>query len=433
MSKNQNAINELKTRLMFVLFGLLVFRIGAHVPTPGVDVLKLTEIFKQQSHGILGLFNMFSGGALGKLTIFALGVMPYISSSIMMQLFSAAIPHLEQLKKQGDSGRRKISQYTRYLTVVLSLLQSFGICQWLWHQQLVVMNSRVVFTILAISTLTTGTMFLMWLGEQMTERGLGNGISLIIFTGIISRLPQTFSSISTQVHQGQMSMISMFVLMLLFVSIFFLVVFVERGLRKIPIHYPKRQQGRQMMMGGKSVLPLKINMAGVIPPIFATSIIVFPTTMLNMFASKVSWLSMVSFWLSPNQPLYVLLYVMAIFFFCFFYTTLVFNSNETADQLKKSGALVPGIRPGNSTAVYIDNILSKLTLAGAVYLSVVSLVPQFLTMAWHVPFSFGGTAILIIVVVVMDFISQAQSLMMGQQYEKYVKKTDGKGKVSLLH
>lgn len=425
-SLSQGGLGELRKRLFFVLIGIVVFRIGAHIPIPGLDPQKLMALFNQQSGGILGLFNMFSGGALSRMTLFALGVMPYISSSIIMQLFTVVIPHLEQLKKEGEIGRRKISQYTRYGTLGLSFFQSIGIAKWLAYQGVVV-SPNVNFYFVAVITLVTGTLFLMWLGEQMTERGIGNGISLIIFAGIVSRFPSAIGKVMTQVREGQMQVISLFILIGLILLVTWVVVFIERGQRRITVNYAKRQQGNKLYAAQKSHLPLKINMSGVIPPIFASSIIIFPTTIAHWFARSPNfhWLNGFALAMSPGQPLYFAAFTAAIVFFCFFYTALVFNSKETADNLKKSGAFIPGIRPGEQTAKHVDTILTRLTMVGAVYLTLVALLPEFLILGWHVPFYFGGTSLLIVVVVLMDFMAQVQAHLMSHQYESLMKKTKG--------
>jgi preprotein translocase subunit SecY len=420
---------ELKRRILFVLLGIIIYRIGAHIPVPGIDPRRLAELFSQHSNGILGLFNMFSGGALRRLTVFALGVMPYISASIIIQLFTVISPKLEQLKKEGEAGRRKINQYTRYGTLGLSLFQAIGIAKWLASQGIVI-NPDFSFYFIATVTLVTGTMFLMWLGEQMTERGIGNGISLIIFAGIVSRFPEAIAQVINQVRQGQMQVISLLMLVLLVLAVTAFVVFMERAQRKIPVNYAKRQQGRKIYAAQSSHLPLKINMAGVIPPIFASSLIMFPATIAQFFSSMkhMGWLSDLSIALSVGQPLYLICFTAAIIFFSFFYTALVFNPKETADNLKKSGAFIPGIRPGENTAIYVDKVMTRLTLIGAIYLSLVALLPEFLITTWHVPFYFGGTSLLIIVVVIMDFIAQLQAHMMTYQYESIMKKANSKGR-----
>jgi len=420
---------DLKRRLMFLLGALIVYRIGAHIPVPGIDPVALADLFKSQKGGILGVFNLFSGGALSRFTIFALGIMPYISASIIMQLLTVASPQLEALKKEGEAGRRKITQYTRYGTLALALFQGLGIAVALESQQGLVLDPGVMFRFVTVSTLVTGTMFLMWLGEQITERGLGNGISIIIFAGIAAGLPNSLGGLFELVRTGAMHPFTALVICVLVVVVTAVVVFVERGQRKILVNYAKRQVGNKIYGGQSSHLPLKLNMAGVIPPIFASSIILFPATLAQWFGSSESmtWLKDLGSTLAPGQPIYVILYAAAIVFFCFFYTALVFNSKETADNLKKSGAFVPGIRPGEQTARYIDKILMRLTLAGAVYITLVCLLPEFLILKWNVPFYFGGTSLLIIVVVTMDFMAQVQAYIMSHQYESLLKKANFKG------
>jgi preprotein translocase subunit SecY len=420
---------DLKRRLLFLLGALVVYRIGAHIPVPGIDPNVLADLFNSQKGGILGMFNMFSGGALSRFTIFALGIMPYISASIIMQLMSVASPQLEALKKEGEAGRRKITQYTRYGTVVLALFQGIGIAIMLEAQPDLVNNPGFLFRVTTVSTLLTGTMFLMWLGEQITERGLGNGISIIIFAGIAAGLPNAVGGLLELVRTGAMHPLSAIFISILVVLVTAFVVFVERGQRKILVNYAKRQVGNKIYGGQSSHLPLKLNMSGVIPPIFASSIILFPATVAGWFGSSESmtWLKDVAGTLSPGQPIYVMLYAAAIIFFCFFYTALVFNSKETAENLKKSGAFVPGIRPGEQTARYIDKILMRLTLVGAAYITLVCLLPEFLILKWNVPFYFGGTSLLIIVVVTMDFMSQVQAYIMSHQYESLLKKANFKG------
>jgi len=420
---------DLKRRLMFLLGALIVYRIGAHIPVPGIDPVALADLFKSQKGGILGVFNLFSGGALSRFTIFALGIMPYISASIIMQLLTVASPQLEALKKEGESGRRKITQFTRYGTLALALFQGLGIAVALESQQGLVIEPGVMFRFVTVSTLVTGTMFLMWLGEQITERGLGNGISIIIFAGIAAGLPSSLGGLFELVRTGAMHPFTALVICVLVVVVTAVVVFVERGQRKILVNYAKRQVGNKIYGGQSSHLPLKLNMAGGIPPIFASSIILFPATLAQWFGSSesLSWLKDLGSTLAPGQPIYVILYAAAIVFFCFFYTALVFNSKETADNLKKSGAFVPGIRPGDQTARYIDKILMRLTLAGAVYITLVCLLPEFLILKWNVPFYFGGTSLLIIVVVTMDFMSQVQAYIMSHQYESLLKKANFKG------
>ena len=426
-------LTELKRRLLFVLGALVVFRIGAHIPVPGIDATALAALFDQQRGTILDMFNMFSGGALQRLTIFALGVMPYISASIIMQLLTVVSPKLEQLKKEGESGRRKITQYTRYGTVGLSAFQALGVAVALESQTAggvsVVIDPGFAFRFTAVITLVTGTMFLMWLGEQITERGVGNGISLIIFSGIVAGLPAALGGTLELARTGEMHVLTVLLLLTVAIAVTGFVVFMERGQRRITVNYAKRQQGRRVYAGQSSHLPLKVNMAGVIPPIFASSIILFPATMAGWFGSTegLSWLRDLSTTMSPGQPLYVLTYAVAIVFFCFFYTALVFNPKDTAENLKKSGAFIPGIRPGEQTARFIDGVMTRLTLAGAVYITAVSLLPEFLILYWHVPFYFGGTSLLIIVVVIMDFMAQVQAHMMSHQYESLLKKANLKG------
>ncbi len=420
---------DLWRRLWFLLGALIVYRVGAHIPVPGIDPVKLAELFQGQQGGILGIFNLFSGGALSRFTIFALGIMPYISSSIIMQLMTIAVPSLEQLKKEGEAGRRKITQYTRYGTVALALFQGLGIAVALESQAGLVLDPGQMFRLTTVTTLVTGTLFLMWLGEQITERGLGNGISIIIFAGIAAGLPNALGGLFELVRTGAMHPITALFICALVVLVTGFVVFVERGQRKILVNYAKRQVGNKIYGGQSSHLPLKLNMSGVIPPIFASSIILFPATVAGWFGSGegMRWLKDIAGTLSPGQPIYVILYATAIVFFCFFYTALVFNSKETADNLKKSGAFVPGIRPGEQTSRYIDKILMRLTLAGALYITLVCLLPEFMILKWNVPFYFGGTSLLIIVVVTMDFMSQVQAYVMSHQYESLLKKANFKG------
>ncbi|MCB1894479.1 MAG: preprotein translocase subunit SecY [Zoogloeaceae bacterium] len=420
---------DLKRRLMFLLGALVVYRIGAHIPVPGIDPDQLAQLFNSQRGGILGVFNLFSGGALSRFTIFALGIMPYISASIIMQLMSVASPQLEALKKEGEAGRRKITQYTRYGTLALALFQSFGIAVALESQPGLVLEPGMMFRLVTVATLVTGTMFLMWLGEQITERGIGNGISIIIFAGIAAGLPNAIGGLFELVRTGAMHPVVALLICILVVVVTGVVVFVERGQRKILVNYAKRQVGNKVYGGQSSHLPLKLNMSGVIPPIFASSIILFPATIGQWFGSSegMTWLKDIASTLAPGQPIYVMLYAAAIVFFCFFYTALVFNARETADNLKKSGAFVPGIRPGEQTARYIDKILMRLTMAGAVYITLVCLLPEFLILKWNVPFYFGGTSLLIIVVVTMDFMAQVQAYVMSHQYESLLKKANFKG------
>ena len=420
---------DLKRRLMFLLGALVVYRIGAHIPVPGIDPVALAQLFESQKGGILGIFNLFSGGALSRFTLFALGIMPYISASIIMQLLTVAVPSLEAIKKEGEAGRRKITQYTRYGTLALAVFQAVGISIALEAQQGLVLDPGLMFRFVTVTTLVTGTMFLKWLGEQITERGLGNGISIIIFAGIAAGLPNALGGLFELVRTGAMHPFTALFISALVVLVTGFVVFVERGQRKILVNYAKRQVGNKVYGGQSSHLPLKLNMSGVIPPIFASSIILFPATVAGWFGQSDSmrWLKDIAGTLSPGQPIYVMCYAAAIVFFCFFYTALVFNSKETADNLKKSGAFVPGIRPGEQTARYIDKILMRLTLAGAVYITLVCLLPEFLILKWNVPFYFGGTSLLIIVVVTMDFMSQVQAYIMSHQYESLLKKANFKG------
>ena len=419
---------DLRRRLVFLLLALVVYRVGAHIPVPGIDPAQLQQLFKGQQGGILSLFNMFSGGALSRFTIFALGIMPYISASIIMQLLTYVLPTFEQMKKEGEAGRRKITQYTRYGTLGLALFQSLGIALALESSAGLVIAPGFGFRMTSVVTLTAGTMFLMWLGEQITERGLGNGISILIFGGIAAGLPSAIGGLLELVRTGAMSIIIALLVVVLVALVTYFVVFVERGQRKILVNYARRQVGNKVYGGQSSHLPLKLNMAGVIPPIFASSIILLPATIANWFSSgdSMRWLKDISSTLSPGQPVYVMLYAAAIVFFCFFYTALVFNSRETADNLKKSGAFIPGIRPGDQTAKYIDKILLRLTLAGAIYITFVCLLPEFLILKYNVPFYFGGTSLLIIVVVTMDFMAQVQNYMMSQQYESLLKKANFK-------
>ena len=423
---------DLRRRLVFLVLALLGYRLGAHIPVPGIDPDQLAQLFAGQKDGILGMFNLFSGGALSRFTVFALGIMPYISASIIMQLMTIVVPALESLKKEGQAGQRKITQYTRYGTVFLATFQALGISVALQAQPGLVINPGLMFELNTVVTLVTGTMFLMWLGEQITERGLGNGISIIIFGGIVSGLPNALASLLELVRTGSMNIISALLIVVIVVAVTYFVVFVERGQRRILVNYAKRQVGNKVYGGQSSYFPLKLNMAGVIPPIFASSIILFPATIAgwftsgeptNMFSRIIKDLAAT---LAPGQPVYTILYAAAIIFFCFFYTALVFNSRETAENLKKSGAFVPGIRPGDQTARYIDKILVRLTLAGAIYMVLVCLLPEFLVLKYNVPFYFGGTSLLIIVVVAMDFMAQVQSFVMQQQYGSLMKKANFK-------
>jgi preprotein translocase subunit SecY len=419
---------DLRRRLVFLLLALVVYRIGAHIPVPGINPDQLAQLFQGQQGGILSLFNMFSGGALSRFTVFALGIMPYISASIIMQLMTYVLPSFEQLKKEGEAGRRKITQYTRYGALGLALFQSFSIAVALEASPGLVVAPGFGFRFTAMVSLTAGSMFLMWLGEQITERGLGNGISIIIFAGIAAGLPNAIGGLLELVRTGAMSVIVALFIVALVVLVTYFVVFVERGQRKILVNYARRQVGNKVYGGQASHLPLKLNMAGVIPPIFASSIILLPATVVGWFSTgdSMRWLKDIASALAPGQPIYTLLYAAAIVFFCFFYTALVFNSRETADNLKKSGAFIPGIRPGDQTARYIDKILLRLTLAGAVYITFVCLLPEFLILKYNVPFYFGGTSLLILVVVTMDFMAQVQNYLMSQQYESLLKKANFK-------
>jgi preprotein translocase subunit SecY len=430
-------LTDLRQRIFFVLGALIVYRIGTYIPVPGINPAALAQMFEGTQNSIVGLFNMFSGGALERFSLFALGIMPYISSSIIMQLMTSVIPTLEQLKKEGESGRRKITQYTRYGTVVLATFQALGIAIALESQTAagmpVVIVSGIGFKLITVISLVSGTMFLMWLGEQITERGIGNGISIIIFAGIVAGLPGAIVHTLDLASRGTFQPLFVLVLFAITLGVTAFVVFVERGQRRITVNYAKRQQGRRVMAGQTSHLPLKVNMAGVIPPIFASSIILLPATVVSWFgqAEGMDWLRNIATTMSPGQPIYVILYASAIIFFCFFYTALVFNPKETAENLKKSGAFIPGIRPGDQTASYIDGVMSRLTLGGAVYVTLVCLLPEFLIVKWNVPFYFGGTSLLIVVVVCMDFMAQVQARLMSHQYESLLKKANLTGGMGL--
>jgi preprotein translocase subunit SecY len=420
---------DLWSRLTFLLLALVVYRLGAHIPVPGIDPNELQKLFEGQSNGILGLFNMFSGGALSRFTVFALGIMPYISASIILQIATYVYQPLEALKKEGEAGRRKITQYTRYAALGLALFQSLGIASLLQSQPGLVINPGFAFKLSAVVTLTAGTMFLMWLGEQITERGLGNGISIIIFAGIVAGLPGAISGLLQQISSGALGWFAGMLILALVILVTWFVVFIESGQRKVLVNYARRQVGNRVYSAPASHLPLKLNMAGVIPPIFASSIILLPATLVGWFggsSEKTSWLKDVSDTLVPGQPVHMVLYAAAIIFFCFFYTGMVFNSRETADNLKKSGAFVPGIRPGDNTARYLDGILLRLTLVGALYLTLICLLPEFMMAYYKMPFYFGGTSLLIIVVVAMDFMAQVQNYMMSQQYDSLLKKANFK-------
>ena len=423
-------LTDLKQRVFFVVAALVVFRIGAHIPVPGINAVALSELFRQNQGSIVGLFNMFSGGALGRFSVFALGVMPYISASIIIQLLTTVIPSLEELNKEGEAGRRKITQYTRYATVFLAMFQALGITIALAGQRAggipVVISPGIGFKVVSVITLVSGTMFLMWIGEQMTERGVGNGISMIIFAGITAGLPGAVGNTLELARTGSFQPLFVLVLFVIAIGVTGFVVFVERGQRRITVNYAKRQQGRKMYAGQTSHLPLKINMSGVIPPIFASSIILFPATLGSWFGHTkgMGWLQDIATTLSPGQPIYVILYATAIIFFCFFYTAMTVNPKDMADNLKKSGAFIPGIRPGEQSARYIDGVLTRLTFAGALYVTLVCLLPEFLIVKWNVPFYFGGTSLLIIVVVCMDFMAQVQAHLMSHQYESLLKRAN---------
>ena len=420
----QAGMGELLARLRFLLLALIVYRIGTHIPVPGIDPAKLAAMFNQTQGTILGLFNMFSGGALQRMSIFALGIMPYISASIIVQLLSTVTPQLEALKKEGESGRRKMTQYTRYLTVLLALLQGSGMAVSLANQAYAPGFS---FFFVAVVSLVTGSVFLMWLGEQITERGVGNGISMLIFAGIVAGLPRAVGQSLEQARQGELNLLVLLFILALALAVIFLVVFIERGQRRITVNYAKQQRGNRVYQAQSSHLPLKVNMSGVIPAIFASSILLFPASIAQWFgqgSQKVEWLQDVAMAIGPGQPLNILLFAILVVFFCFFYTALVFNPAEVAENLKKSGAFLPGIRPGQQTANYIDSVLTRLTVFGALYITLVCLLPQFLVVMWNVPFYLGGTSLLIVVVVVMDFMAQVQSHLMSHQYESLMKKAN---------
>jgi preprotein translocase subunit SecY len=424
-SANKAGLGELFARLRFVLLAIFVYRVGTHIPVPGIDPNQLAALFNQNQGTILGLANMFSGGALERMSILALGIMPYISASIIMQLMSAVTPQLEQLKKEGESGRRKISQYTRYLTVALAIVQATGMTVGMANQGMSY-DSSVLFFVIAITSLVTGAVFMMWLGEQITEKGVGNGISLLIFAGIVAGLPSAIGQSLEQARQGELNILVLLLILTLAIAVIYMIVFIERGQRRITVNYAKRQQGRKMYQAQSSHLPLKVNMAGVIPAIFASSILLFPASIAQWFGSSgsVDWLQDLAVAIGPGQPLNILLFTVFIVFFCFFYTALMFNPVEVADNLKRSGAFVPGIRPGQQTANYIDGVLTRLTVFGAAYIALVCLMPQFLVVMWNVPFYLGGTSLLIVVVVVMDFMAQVQSHLMSHQYDSVMKKAN---------
>lgn len=420
-----SGIKDLQYRLMFLLIAILVFRIGSYIPVPGLNPQRLKDLFNAQQNNIIGLFNMFSGGALMRFSVFALGIMPYISASIIIQLLTVLSPQLGELRKEGEAGQRKINKYTRYGTLFLATFQAIGVSKMLASHG-IALNPGMPFYFTTALTLVTGTLFLMWLGEQVTERGIGNGISMIIFAGIVAGLPASIGRTLEQVREGQLQVISLLLIVVAVIAVVWIVVFIERGQRRITINYARRMQGGNVYSAKTSHLPLKINMSGVIPPIFASSIILFPATIAQWFGhgKGMGWLAAIGVSLQQGQPLHMLLFSSAIIFFCFFYTALVFNPRETADNLKKSGAFIPGIRPGDQTAKYIDNVMTRLTLAGAIYVTLVCLLPEFLILTWNVPFYFGGTSLLIIVVVVMDFMAQVQAHIMSYQYESLLKKAN---------
>ena len=424
-SVNTAGLGELFARLRFVLVAIIIYRIGTHIPVPGIDPAQLQALFNSNQGTILGLANMFSGGALERMSILALGIMPYISASIIMQLMSAVTPSLEQLKKEGESGRRKISQYTRYLTVVLAIVQATGMTVGMANQGMA-FSVSIVFYVIAITSLVTGAVFMMWLGEQITERGVGNGISLLIFAGIVAGLPSAIGQSLEQARQGELNILVLLGILALAIIVIYLIIYIERGQRRITVNYAKQQRGNRMYQAQSSHLPLKVNMAGVIPAIFASSILLFPASIAQWFGSGSSsdWLQDLAVAIGPGQPLNILLFTVFIVFFCFFYTALMFNQVEVADNLKRSGAFVPGIRPGQQTANFIDGVLTRLTVFGSAYIALVCLLPQFLVVTWNVPFYLGGTSLLIVVVVVMDFMAQVQSHMMSQQYDSVMKKAN---------
>jgi preprotein translocase subunit SecY len=429
MPATGSGLGELWARLRFVLIAIVVYRIGAHIPVPGINPDQLAALFREQQGTILGMFNMFSGGALERMSVLALGIMPYISASIIMQLMTAVSPHLEQLKKEGEAGRRKISQYTRYGTVLLALVQATGMSVGLASQG-IAYSADFSFYFTAVVTFVAGAVFMMWLGEQITEKGIGNGISLLIFSGIVAGLPSAVGqAFELARNEGAWNVLPLLALTVLGVATVAFVVFIERGQRRLKVNYPRRQVGNKMYAGQSSYLPLKVNMAGVIPAIFASSILLFPASIGQWVGAGdgMEWLQRASQALGPGQPLYILLFGAAVVFFCFFYTALVFNPKDVADNLKKSGAFLPGIRPGEQTARYIDKVMTRLTLFGALYITAVSLMPQFLIVAWNVPFFFGGTSLLIVVVVIMDFMAQVQSHLMSHQYDSVMKKSNLKG------
>ncbi|AMO67189.1 preprotein translocase subunit SecY [gamma proteobacterium BDW918] len=423
---SQSGVGELMARLRFLLLAIIVYRIGTHIPVPGINPDQLAALFNQNQGTVLGLFNMFSGGALERMSILALGIMPYISASIIMQLMSAVSPQLEALKKEGESGRRQISQYTRYLTVVLALLQAVGMTVGLANQGLAY-SADFSFYFVAVVSLVTGAIFMMWLGEQLTERGVGNGISMLIFAGIVAGLPSAVGQSLEQARQGELNVLVLLAVLVLAVAVVYLVVFIERGQRRITVNYAKQQRGNKMYQAQSSHLPMKVNMAGVIPAIFASSILLFPASIAQWVGQSgegMEWLQELALAIGPGQPLNIIMFTALIVFFCFFYTALMFNPDEVADNLKRSGAFLPGIRPGKQTANYIDGVLTRLTMFGSMYIAGVCLLPQFLVVMWNVPFYLGGTSLLIVVVVVMDFMAQVQSHLMSHQYDSVLKKAN---------
>ncbi len=425
---NQAGTGELWARIRFLFMAIIVYRIGTHIPVPGINPDQLEALFNQNQGTIIGLANMFSGGALERMSILALGIMPYISASIIMQLMTAVTPSLEALKKEGEAGRRKITQYTRYGTVILALIQGTGMSVGMAGQGLA-FAPGFTFYFVSITSLVTGAVFMMWLGEQITERGIGNGISMLIFAGIVAGLPSAIGQSLEQARQGELSILVLLAILVIAIGVIYLIVRIERGQRRITINYAKRQQGRRMMQAQSSHLPLKVNMSGVIPAIFASSILLFPASLAQWFgqsASDMDWLQEFALVIGPGQPLNIILFTALIIFFCFFYTALMFNPTDVADNLKRSGAFLPGIRPGAQTATYIDNVLTRLTLFGSIYMAMVCLLPQFLVVFWNVPFYLGGTSLLIVVVVLMDFMSQVQSHLMSTQYESLMKKSNMK-------
>lgn len=422
---SQKGLGELWARLRFLFLAIIVYRVGSHIPVPGIDPAQLAHVFNQTQNTIFGMANMFSGGALQRMSVLALGVMPYISASIILQLLTAVVPQLEQLKKEGEQGRRKINQYTRYAAVALAAVQAVGMVSSLASSNALYASGLSVYVLAAVS-LVTGSMFMMWLGEQITERGIGNGVSMLIFAGIVAGLPAAIGQSLEQARQGDLNILLLIAIAIGVPALIYGIVYIERGQRRITVNYARRQVGRKVYQGQSTHLPLKVNVSGVIPAIFASSLLLFPATVAQMFGQHkgFEWLQDVALWIGPGQPLNILLFTVLIVFFCFFYTAIMFNPKEVADNLKKGGAYVPGIRPGEHTAKYIDNILTRLTIIGAVYIAVVCLIPQGLVMAFHVPFYLGGTSLLIVVVVVMDFMAQVQSHLMSAQYDTLLKKAN---------